>query len=42
MGQILEMTWGKIGIKWQELIHTIQIIDQLMIFMRTKDTQYNN
>lgn len=39
MGQILEITQGKIEIKWQEFIQTIQIIYQLMIFMRTKGIQ---
>lgn len=33
MGQFFEITQGKIGAKWQEFIHTIQIIYQLMIFM---------
>ena len=32
MGQILEITQGKVGMKSQELTQTIQIICQLMSF----------
>lgn len=32
MGQILEITQGKVGMKWQEFTQTIQIICQLKIF----------